>query len=189
MIHCRGRRTTRRDWIQAPIVHPTAPTVRVDPATRSETWRCSTSISGTNASAPKNAPAMSVRTRITGARPGRNRKNPRGIRLGRLQPSRARPTVPSSRPEASRRRPASCTTVAPRAANAAAQSAAGFTCGVDVAATGASASRNSFGSMAAAPIATSGSTAQKTARQPRWWVSHAATDGPTNDGTTQAVEM
>ena len=78
--------------------------------------------------------------------------------------------------------------MAPTAASPAAHSAAGRA-DVSRLGGGASATRNTGGSIIAEPSSSSGITAQNTARQSRWWVSHAATVGPTNDGTTQALEI
>ena len=47
----------------------------------------------------------------------------------------------------------------------------------------------SVGSTMAPPTTASGRTAKNTQCQERFAVSHADTGGPTNDGSTQAVEM
>lgn len=125
---------------------------------------------------------------ITGASPRPKRKKPGGISLGRLNPTSPRPTTPITRPVTDNRCPANCTAAAPTAASPAAhRDAAGAAAGSRGA--GVRTARRTGGSIIAAPTASTGRTAQKTARQSRWWVSQAATAGPTNDGTTQAAEM
>ena len=143
-------------------------------------------MSGTNASAPKKAPASSPRIPIVAGSPAANRTVPRGSSRCSAGPSRASPTTASTAPTQSSRCPASCSAVTPTAAATAAR-----LCPVrgGPSAPSASCGPGSRGSSSHAAGSTSTGTPRKTSRQVRWSATAPATTGPTTDGSTQAADM
>ena len=186
----RSRRTRSQVWdcSHEPVVQPIAPTVSAAPASTSAIPRSSTSISGTKVSPPKNAPGQQATDQDHRRQPAAEPQE-----AGRHQPGspneQGRDTY-RDRPMAYQVQP--LTGGLERGGTEREQAGRPIDCGFTVRRGGGPRLRISWisdGASIAPPTATSGSTAKNTQCQLRLWVSQAEIGGPTNDGTTHAVEM
>jgi hypothetical protein len=176
-----------RPWNQEPVAQVTAATVSTSPAAVGDRPRSRDSSSGRNVSAPRNAPEISPRTRITLGSPGRARSDPAGNSRGPDRATAASAAAPRTAATGPDSCPASCSPAAPNAAPTAHSTRARDGRPAPSIRSAQPWHRPNPGSTSSAAGTASAAASRNTQRQPACSTSSPATGGPATAGSSQAA--